>query len=153
MRKICKDVNKTNEQSLCVLYEALEERYGLVLAQQIIDEIKKADNRDYLPDYVAAKSVSEAVEFIRPKAQKTLKSLKQAKSETSRLPDGVKSLYLKRAEQDFERLFGAYILAKATYNDFYTRIMTDIQKRRYVPRPDFTDVPRNPETAELRKAA
>lgn len=153
MRNICKDVKEGYERDLWALYQELEGRYGLDLAQQIIDEIRKAENPGYRPGYVAAKSVSEAVEFIRPKAQAALKSLKQAKLEGSELPEGVESLNVKRAGQDFERLFGAYLLAKGVYQDFYTRIMTDIEKRRYVPARYVGDMPRHPETAHIRKAA
>jgi hypothetical protein len=102
---------------------------------------------------VGAKSLSEAVEFIRPKTQEALKSLKQAKLEKSKLPDGVESLNVKRAEQDFNRLFGAYILVKGTYWDYYTRIITDIEKHSYKPKHYYVDMPRNPETATIGKAA
>lgn len=153
MRKMCKDLKKTSEQDLQALYEVLEGRYSPDLAQQIVDEIKKAENPVYLPDYVAVKSISEAVEVIRPKTLKALKSLKQAKLAESDLPDGVESLNLKRAGQGFERLLGAYLLAKGTYRDFYTRIMDDVQKRHHIPRYFYVDMPRRPETVSIRKAA
>lgn len=155
MSKLCREVNEGYEANLLALYEVLEGRYGLVLAQQIVDEIKKAGDRAYVPDYTSAKFLSEAVEFIRPMALDAVASLKQAKLETSQLPGGVESLNTKRAEQGFARLLGAYRLVKGTYWDFYTRIMTDTQKRRHmpVPRHFYVDAPRSPETAIIRQAA
>jgi hypothetical protein len=155
MSKLCREVTEGYEAELLALHEVLESRYGLVLAQQIVDEIKKAGDSAYVPDYTSAKFLSEAVEFIRPMALDALASLKQAKLETSHLPGGVESLNTKRAEQGLTRLLGAYRLVKSTYWDFYTRIMTDIQKRRHmpVPRHVYVDAPRSPETAIIRQAA
>lgn len=153
MTKTCKDVKERYEADLLALYEELEERYGLVLAQQIVDEIRKAESKDYVPEYGAAKSMSEVVEFIRPKALEASKVLRQVKSETSNLPNGVESLNVKRAEQNVERLCRAYLLAKGVYWNFYTRILTDIEKHSYKPKHYYVDMPRNPETATLGKAA
>jgi hypothetical protein len=153
MTKTCKDVKETYEEDLRALYEALEGSYGLALAQQIVDEIRKAERKDFMPDYVGTKSLSEALEFIRPKTLAAAKLVKQAKLETSDLPENVDSLYLKQATREFKRRVGAYRLAKATYHDFYSRIMTDLQKRPYNPRHYYVDVPRAPERARMGKAA
>lgn len=150
---MCKNIKETNEQDLMALYEELEGRYGVALAQQIVDEVRKSEDKDFIPEYVGAKSLSEALEYIRPQAHKAFKSLKQAELEKSELPCNVASLNIKRAEQNFNRLFGAYILVKSVYWAFYKQIMSDIEKRQYVPKRHVVDMPRNPETATMRKAA
>ena len=48
------------------LYEQLEKRYGPALAQTILDEIKKADDQSYVPDYMSVKMLSEVLESMEP---------------------------------------------------------------------------------------
>lgn len=138
---------KKYEADLLALYEVLEARYGLELAQQIVDEIRKAENSDYVPDYLAVKAVSDVVEFTRPLARESLKILKRSKLETSDLSNGVESLGRKRVERCFIRHYGAYRLAKRAFDDMFRRAMEDIQKKQYVPVRYIEDTPRFPEKA------
>ena len=55
---------ETREDELQALYEELECRYGPALAQSIIDEIRKADNPAYKPDYMPVKLMSEVMEDV-----------------------------------------------------------------------------------------
>ena len=51
-------------QDYQALYEILEERYGPAIAQNIIDEIKKADNPAYVPEYIDVRLLSDVVEDL-----------------------------------------------------------------------------------------
>ena len=74
-------MQKDKEQGYIALYEELEARYGAALAQQIVDQIKKADKQDNRPEYMAVKAVSETLELFRGQTRQTLQKLKQVRLE------------------------------------------------------------------------
>lgn len=146
---MCQRNKRTDEADLRALYDVLEGRYGLELAQQIVDEIRKVENPAYVPDYLAVKAVSEVVEFTRPLARESLKILKKSKLETSDLSGGVESLWHTRARRCFVRHYGAYRLAEKAFREMFRRAMDDIQKKQYVPVRYIEDTPRLPEKAMM----
>jgi len=131
---MCGDTKTADRgEDLLTLYEELEGRYGLDLAQKIIDEIRKAENPAHVPGYMAVKAVSEVVELIRPLTRESLNRLKSARQGEDALPAGIADLEAIRRARAFTRLYRAYRLAQATFFDLYHRAMADVQKRRYVP--------------------
>lgn len=142
-------VKQSNENNLIALYEELERRYGLVLAQQIIDEIRKSENLAYIPEYMPVKVLSEVVDVLRPEAKNALKRLKSVKASLCILPKGVEHFEIKRLEKDFERLFVCYRLAQTVFYDFYRRAMKQAIAPTYIPGHVYRDLPTNPEMARL----
>lgn len=71
---------KTNEKDDLDLFEDLERRFGPAMAQQIMDELKKAENPNKKVaagfDYMGAKALSEGAELYRHEAQHALERLK-----------------------------------------------------------------------------
>lgn len=103
------------------LQEELEVRYGPALAQQIADEIKKAEKAAHVPDFMAVKAVSETMELFRDEAQKALQNLKGRRKAAN---DDVTDMDEKRARQEFEKLFGLYLVAQHNFYEMYRKAMS-----------------------------
>lgn len=72
-------IDKTNKGSDTALREDLERRYGPAMAQDILDQLKKAEGvcgPKSAPDYLSVKTLSEGEEMYRRDAQEALKRLK-----------------------------------------------------------------------------
>lgn len=71
--------NNANEINDMALKEDLERRFGPALAQDIMDQIKKAEalqTGTTAPDYMAVKTVSEAAEIYRRDTLALIKKMK-----------------------------------------------------------------------------
>ena len=102
------------------LYQELEERYGPAMAQGIVDQVKKAEKKNYVPDYMPVKALSEAIEVIRPEAQSLLKQIKQNRFKANAV---VIHLDQKKLKQEFEHLFDCYWQLQKTFYTLYSRFM------------------------------
>jgi len=74
MNKTTKKQTKNADYS--ILQEELETRYGPAMAQEIIDQVKKTEKTNEMPDYMNFHAMSEILENLRQETQKSLKSLK-----------------------------------------------------------------------------
>lgn len=69
----------TNEKNdYQTLFEELEIRYGAGLAQEIVEQVKIADNMDqnHKPDFMPVKALSETLELFRAEARISLRELR-----------------------------------------------------------------------------
>lgn len=131
-------------QGLEALYMELEGRYGPAMAQDIVDQVKKAENKQYVPDYMPIKALSEAIEVLRPEAQVILKKLKDSKEQGAEIID----FEAKRLEQDFKHMFDCYWQLQKTFYNLYGRCMS-----AYAPTPSQKSNYRLVEKTEPIKAA
>lgn len=120
-------VKKDQEDDYQALYEELESRYGAGLAQQIVDEIKKTEDKGYIPDFMPVKALSEALEIFRPEAQTALKRLKAFRACQSSPSKDVVDLDEKRILSDFARKWGCYRQVQHGFYTLYHRAMQEIE--------------------------
>ncbi len=110
---------KDQEQGYIALYEELEVRYGAAVAQEIVDQIKKADEQDNKPEFMAVKAVSETLEMFRKETREIRKKLKKVRSDN--IPEDIAHLDEKRLENDLSRLFECYWLSQQAFYKLYHR--------------------------------
>lgn len=115
------NITKSQDQGYLALYEELEARYGAAIAQQIIDQIKKADDLGHRPDYMPVKAVSEALELFRGETRKTIRKLKEVKS--NNLPSDITNLEEKRLQKELEHIFACYWLSQQAFYKLYNRAL------------------------------
>ena len=60
---IIESIEKTYKGDDTALREDLERRYGPAMAQDILDQLKKADSLQECPDYLSVKTLSEGEEI------------------------------------------------------------------------------------------
>ena len=114
------------------LTEDLERRFGPAMAQQIMDELKKAENPKKVAsgsfDYMAAKTLSEASEIYRREARTALRRYKIWKGERGIAMKDVVDMegaFLKKELQrsfDFYRRFnkGFFIIYRQAMQTYKT---------------------------------
>ncbi len=115
------NITKVKGQDYTALQEELEARYGVAVAQEIIDQIKKADDQDNKPDYMPVKAVSEALELFRGEAQEIVQKLKDVNSKN--LPDGIADLEEKRLQNELEHIFNCYWLSQQAFYKLYHKAL------------------------------
>ena len=113
--------NKNQEISLEALYEQLEVRYGAGLAQEIVDQIKKTEDQDNKPEFMAVKALSEVLEVFRGEAQEIAKNLKSERSKA--LPTKVTSLEEKRLQNELTTLLKSYWLVQHGFYKAYNKAL------------------------------
>ncbi len=120
-RKMSNTDKKNQEMSLQALYEQLEVRYGAGLAQEIVDQIKKTEDQDNKPEFMAVKALSEVLEVFRADAQEIVKKLKIERSKP--LPSEIANLEAKRLQNDLNNIFDCYWLVQHGFYKAYNRAM------------------------------
>lgn len=113
-----KDIETADYQSL---QEELTNRYGPAMAQEIIDQIKKTEKTNEMPDYMNFHALSEILENLRQEAQEALKNLRNQKK--SRQSRGVINLDEKTAQAEFEHLFSLYYKTQKAFYRMYRSAM------------------------------
>lgn len=114
-------IKKNQETSLQALHEELEVRYGPAMAQEIIDQIKKTEDQDNKPEYMAVKVLSEVVEVFRADAKEIVKKLKNIKS--NNFPTDIANLEEKRLQNDLKHIFDCYWLVQHSFYTLYARAL------------------------------
>ena len=112
---------KNQETSLQALYEQLEVRYGVGLAQEIVDQIKKTENKDNKPEFMAVKALSEVLEIFRADAQEIVKKLKIERSKA--LPIEIANLDEKRLQKELNNVFKTYWLVQHSFYKSYNKAL------------------------------
>ena len=69
---IIESIEKTCKKDDLALAEDLERRYGPAMAQDILDQLKKAEGCTGPADYLSVKTLSEGEELYRRDAQEAL---------------------------------------------------------------------------------
>lgn len=109
------------------LQEDLERRFGEAMAQEIMDQIKKADNinkgLNTRPDYCGVKALSEGAEIYRREAQITLKRLKTWKRNHDEAKPGVVDWDGAFLKSQFERSFSFYLRFNRSFHILYRQAM------------------------------
>ena len=112
---------KNQEMSQQALYEQLEVRYGAGLAQEIIDQIKKTEDQDNKPEFMAVKAISEVLELFRSEAQDIVKKLKIERSKA--FSANIATLEAKRLQNDLESIFECYWLVQHGFYKSYNKAL------------------------------
>jgi len=115
------NTKKDQETSLQALYEQLEVRYGAGLAQEIVNQIKKTEDQDNKPEFMAVKALSEVLEVFRSEAQEIVKKLKIERSKP--LPTEIANLDAKRLQNDLNNIFECYWLVQHGFYRAYNQAM------------------------------
>ena len=114
---------KFDERAYEALYEELEVRYGAAMAQEIVDQIKKVEDKDYQPDYMPVKAVSEALELFRQETRRSLTQLKAARATQKDVAEDVINLDAQRLLKDFERNLACYWQIQHSFYELYDRAL------------------------------
>ena len=128
--------DKTGQNNDLIMLEDLERRFGPAMAQQIMDELKKAENHKKVAseiNYMGAKALSEASEMYRREAQTALHRYKDWKSDSEiALKDvvGIEGVLLKK---EFQRNFNFYRRFNKGFFTIYRQAMKTYKTGTYVP--------------------
>lgn len=114
-------LTKKQKVSLEDLQEELEVRYGPALAQEIIDQIKKTEDQDNKPEFMAVKALSEALEIFRGEAQEIIKKLKIERSKG--FGENIESLEIKRLQNELNTIFNFYWVIQHGFYKSFTQAM------------------------------
>lgn len=120
-RKMSNTDKKSQEMSQQALYEQLEVRYGAGLAQEIVDQIKKTEDQDNKPEFMAVKALSEVLEMFRAEAQDIVKKLKVERSKSFSVE--VANLDAKRLQNDLNNIFECYWLVQHSFYKAYNKAL------------------------------
>ncbi len=116
-------INKDQNQGYLALYEELEVRYGAAMAQEIVDQIKKVEDKDYQPDYMPVKAASEVLELFRQETKYSLAQLKAARAAQNNLAEDIINLDVQRLLKDFERNLACYWQIQHSFYELYNRAL------------------------------
>jgi hypothetical protein len=134
---------KTNTHTQCeywALQEELEQRYGPGLAQEIIDQIKKADDPDDVPPYMTVKTLSEATEIFREDTRRKVKAVRRSKDVDKALTKNVISFGAERQMRELEHMLALYFHCQQTFYRLYRKALAAYieempGQKRYQPTP------------------
>lgn len=113
----------------------LERRYGPAMAQDILDQLKKAEGLcgpESAPDYLSVKTLSEGEEIYRRDAQEALKRLKAWTHGKGKAPKGVVEFEGTFLLKEFERSFAFYMRFHKSYHVLYRQAMHAYKVKAYV---------------------
>lgn len=129
-------IEKTYKGDDMALREDLEHRYGPAMAQDILDQLKKAEGvcpSKTAPDYLSVKTLSEGEEMYRRDAQEALKRLKAWKRGKVEARKSVVEFEGPFLQKEFERSFGFYLRFHKGYHVLYRQAMHAYKVKAYVP--------------------
>jgi len=129
-------IEKTYKGDDLTLREDLERRYGPAMAQDILDQLKKAEGvcaSKTAPDYLSVKMLSEGEEMYRRDAQEALKRLKAWKRGKVEARKGIVEFEGPFLQKEFERSFGFYLRFHKGYHVLYRQAMQAYKVKAYVP--------------------
>lgn len=127
----------TNEKDDLGLFEDLERRFGPGMAQQIMDELKKAENpRKKVAagfDYIGAKALSEAAEIYLRDAKTALRRYRDWKGGCGIALEGVVDMEGAFLKKEFQRSFDFYRRFNKGFFIVYRQAMQTYKVGSYVP--------------------
>lgn len=104
-------INENSKENDIDLFEDLERRFGPAMAQQIMDELKKAEKPKKVAsniDYMGAKTLSEASEMYRQEAKISLRHYKIWKGQDGTAIKDVVDIEGAFLKKEFQRSFDFY---------------------------------------------
>lgn len=113
------------------LFEGLVQRYGCGVAQEIIDQIKKAKSSSDAPDYMVVKAVIDMVELFRGEAQAKAKELRKSRRNLPKRISNVPNLEQCRLEKEFRHIYRLWWATMKLSYPFHRKAMQEAQKPRY----------------------
>jgi hypothetical protein len=119
-------IKKDQEESYIALYEELEVRYGAAVAQEIVDQIKKADDQSHNPDFMPVKAVSEVLELFHAETREIVKKLKEARNDNGNLYD----LETIRLQKRLKTTFGHYWQAQQSFYKLYKKAIKGCEVKK-----------------------
>lgn len=137
---------KQGEADWQLLYEQLERRYGPAVAQDIIDQIRKAENATETPDYMDIKALSEVLERFRYEARAAVKAVRSQRSYKDSLQGQGTAREDEARRCDLEMVFKCYRHTQKAYSRLYRRFMAAYVS---VPRDPHRRRRRQPETGHV----
>lgn len=127
------NIGKNYKGTDTTLREDLERRYGPAMAQDILDQLKKADASTGSADYLSIKTLSEGEELYRRDAQEVLKRLKASKRDKAQSHNGVIEFEGAFLLKEFERSFSFYLRFHKGYHVLYRQAIQAYKVKAYVP--------------------
>ena len=115
--------NPHTQNEYWALQEELEQRYGPGLAQEIIDQIKKADDPDDVPPYMAVKTLSEATEIFRKDTRQKVKEVRTSKDIKKASAKNVISFSAERQMRELEHMLALYFQCQQTFYRLYRKTL------------------------------
>jgi len=126
-------IEKNYKKDDPALAEDLERRYGPAMAQDILDQLNKAEGGSGPADYLSVKTLSEGEELYRRDAQEALKRLKASKMAKIKARSGVIEFEGAFLLKEFERSFAFYMRFHKGYHVLYRQAMQAYKTKAYVP--------------------
>lgn len=129
-------IDKSDKAHNSALREDLERRYGPGMAQDILDQLAKAESPGTgkgEAGYLSVKTLSEAEELYRREAQIALKRLREWKCGADESIQGVVEFEGAFLQKDFERSFSFYRRFHKGYHVLYRQAMQAYKVKAYVP--------------------
>lgn len=126
-------IGKNYNKDDLALVEDLERRYGPAMAQDILDQLNKAEGGSGPADYMSVKTLSEGEELYRRDAQQALKRLKASKMTKIKARSGVIEFERAFLLKEFERSFAFYMRFHKGYHVLYRQAMQAYKIKAYVP--------------------
>jgi hypothetical protein len=114
--------NPRTQNEYWALQEELEQRYGPGLAQEIIDQIKKADDPDNVPPYMTVKTLSEATEIFREDTRKKVKEVRTSK-DVKKASANVVNFGAERQMRELEHMLALYFQCQQTFYRLYRKAL------------------------------
>lgn len=118
------------------LIEDLERRYGPAMAQEIVDQLKRAEALEAsgsVPDCLSVKAMSEAEEIYRQEARIILKRLRAWKRDSMIGRQDVLEFEGVFLGRELERTFGFYLRFNKGFHVLYRQAMQAYKVKAYVP--------------------
>lgn len=125
-------IQKNTKKDDVALREDLERRYGPAMAQDILDQLKKAEGSSGTADYLSVKTLSEGEEIYRREAQEALKRLKACKRGKTESHKGVVEFEGAFLQKEFERSFSFYLRFHKGYHVLYRQAMQAYKVKAYL---------------------
>lgn len=124
--------NTNQENDYQTLYEELEIRYGAGLAQEIVEQVKIADNMDktHKPDFMPVKALSETLELFRDEVRYSLKQLRSSKSDENGTVIDIENF---KKINKFQRNHECYVQVRHAFYTLYNQALKSCEvPRKYV---------------------
>ena len=129
-------IDKNGQNYDLMMLEDLERRFGPAMAQQIMDELKKAENPKKLAsdiNYMGAKALSEASEMYRREAQIALRDYRKWKSDKHAVWKDVVDIEGALLKKEFQRNFNFYRRFNKGFFTIYRQAMKTYKTGTYAP--------------------
>lgn len=113
------------------LLEELEIRYGSAVAQDIMEQIRKANEAGKAPDCLLVKAVCDLNEMFRGEAQAKVVELRQCRSKWARYGEKVTPIAKPALEAEFDKIYRLWWITMKIFHPFYKIALAEAQKPKF----------------------